>query len=121
MTVHKLKESIAVGQTGRGQGQGGGWGKWGGGAVGVVHHYHGRQFRAQPNKITDVIIISLLDVKWEEAAFVFVFSPQSETSVLRKKSGGQSTASITLLQLLQMVEVWRQDAIPRNTDNLTHV
>lgn len=42
-----------------------------GGSRGGVHHYHGRQFCAQPNKIRDVIIISLLDEKWEEAAFGF--------------------------------------------------
>lgn len=63
MTVHKLKESIAVGQAGRGRGQRGGW--W---AVRVVHHYHGGQFCAQANKIRDVIVDSFLDLKWEEVA-----------------------------------------------------
>lgn len=87
MTVHKLKESIAARQAGRQEGRGQGQ-RGERGAAGVVHQYHGKQFCAQPNKIRDVIIISLLDVKWEEAAFGFFFSILRE-----KKADGQSHQS----------------------------
>lgn len=84
MTVHKLKESISVGQAGR-QGRRGGCG-----LVGVVHHYHGRQFCAQPNKIRNVIIIF---TPWHEMGGGGMSSfGKAFFLKVRKDSGGRKAA-----------------------------
>lgn len=93
MTVHKLKESISVGQAGRDGEEGVGW--WGCSIITM-----GDNSVRNLTRLETLLSFHSLTRNWGEVGVQLwkSFFPQSEAGFWRKKSSGQSIASITLVR-----------------------